>query len=443
MILPTRRAIFLLATGAPLGLAAIAMNVTLWNYAALWLIVVVALLIIDALSIMPPHLISVKAKAPPLLYIGESDPLQLTVQLLKAGKSQLLTVSPWVNDLVQRLAPAQVQITDSAQDIVLPITPLGRGEAKLDGLEWRWLGPLGLMARQHIISLNAIMPVVPNTRAVAREAPKMSLDDAMIGLKQQRRKGEGSEFEALRDFGMGMDRRTIDWKHSARHGKLLAKEYDTERNHQVIFAFDCGQLMGEPIAAQANAAHPLSRLDVSINSALMLAHICLRAGDRIGLFAFDALVRRRLDPVGGSTAFGLFAHQAGRVEQQAFESNYTLGLTTLGGTLERRSLIILFSEFVDTTTAELMIDHLGRLAKRHLILFVCFNDPELSAIGDQPLKSRSDLAASVVANDMVQERRIVLERLKRAGLMVIETQAGALTPQLLERYIEIKQRELI
>jgi uncharacterized protein (DUF58 family) len=206
----------------------------------------------------------------------------------------------------------------------------------------------------------------------------------------------------------------------------------------VIFAFDCGQLMGEPIAAQ-----DLSRLDVSINSALMLAHICLRAGDRIGLFAFDALVRRRLDPVGGSTAFRLFAHQAGRVEQQAFESNYTLGLTTLGGALERRSLIILFSEFVDTTTAELMIDHLGRLAKRHLILFVCFNDPQLAAIGEQPLKSRSALAAAVVANDMVQERRIVLERLKRAGLMVIETQAGALTPQLLERYIEIKQRELI
>jgi uncharacterized protein (DUF58 family) len=438
MILPTRRAIFLLATGAPLGLAAIATNVMLWNYALLWLIVVVALLIIDALAIMPPHLISVKAKAPPLLYIGESDPLQLSVQLLKMRKSQWFTVSPWVNDLVQRLPPARVQITDSPQDILLPITPLGRGEAKLDGLEWRWLGPMGLMARQHITPIDAMMPVVPNTRAVAREAPKMLLDDAMIGLKQQRRKGEGSEFEALREFGMGMDRRTIDWKHSARHGKLLAKEYDTERNHQVIFAFDCGQLMGEPIAAQ-----DLSRLDVSINSALMLAHICLRAGDRIGLFAFDALVRRRLDPVGGSTAFRLFAHQAGRVEQQAFESNYTLGLTTLGGTLERRSLIILFSEFVDTTTAELMIDHLGRLAKRHLILFVCFNDPQLAAIGEQPLKSRSALAASVVANDMVQERRIVLERLKRAGLMVIETQAGALTPQLLERYIEIKQRELI
>jgi uncharacterized protein (DUF58 family) len=375
--------------------------------------------------------------------VGESDSLQLRLQLLNTGKVQWLAISPWFNDLVQALPPAQVPLTDTPSDLLLPITPLARGEARLEYLEWRWLGPLRLMARQHKMPMDVTMPVVPNTRAVAREAPKMSLDDAMIGLKQQRRKGEGSEFVSLRDFGMGMDRRTIDWKHSARHGKLLAKEFDTERNHQVIFAFDCGQLMGEPISVQAGAAHQLSRLDVSINSALMLAHVCLRSGDRIGLFAFDALVRRRLEPISGKSAFSLFAQQAGRIEQQPFESNYTLGLTSLGGALERRSLIIVFSEFVDTTTSGLMIDHLGRLAKRHVILFVCFNDSQLVLIDDQPLDSRAALAASVVANDLLHERRVVLERLKRAGLMVIETQAGALTPHLLERYIEIKQRELI
>jgi uncharacterized protein (DUF58 family) len=442
MILPTRRAVFLLATGAPLGFLAIATDVALWNYALLWLVIITALILIDALLLLPAHLLDARAKAPPLLYIGESDPLALQVKLLRAGKSLVVTVSPWFNGLVQSLPPAQLQLTDVAQDIQLPITPRARGEAQLIWLEWRWTGPLGLMARQYKMPVDAVMPVVPNTRAVAREAPKMSMDDAIIGLKQQRRKGEGSEFEALRDFGAGMDRRTIDWKHSARHGKLLAKEYDTERNHQVVFAFDTGQLMGEPIAVDGSS-QSLSRLDVSINAALMLAHVCLRAGDRIGLFAFDALVRRQLDPVGGSPAFGMFARDAGRIEQQAYESNYTLGLTTLGGTLQRRSLIVIFSEFTDTITAELMIDHLGRLAKRHLILFVCFSDPDLALIKDQPLKSRAALAASVVASDLLHERRVVLERLRRAGLMVIEAKGGTLTPQLLERYIEIKERELI
>ncbi len=442
MILPTRRAVFLLATGAPLGLLAIANDTSLWNYALLWLIIIGAVLVIDALRLLPPHLLDVRAKPPPLLYVGESDPLLLSVRLLRARRALTVSVSPWFDSQVQPLPPAQLQLSDAAMDFALPITPLARGKATLKLLEWRWTGPLGLMARQHKTPLDAVMPAVPNTRAVAREAPKMSMDDAIIGLKQQRRKGEGSEFEALRDFGAGMDRRTIDWKHSARHGKLLAKEYDTERNHQVVFAFDCGQLMGEPIAIESGA-HPLSRLDVSINASLMLAHVCLRAGDRIGLFAFDALVRRQLDPLGGASAFGVFAREAGRIEQQAYECNYTLGLTTLGGALQRRSLIVIFSEFTDTTTAELMIDHLGRLAKRHLIIFVSFSDPDLIAVQAQPLKSREALAASVVASDVLHDRRIVFEKLRRAGLMVIETKGGTLTPQLLERYIEIKQRELI
>jgi uncharacterized protein (DUF58 family) len=443
MILPARRAIFLLAVGAPLGLAAIAMDVMLWNYALLWLIVIGALLVIDTLMLMPAHTLDVTVKTPSLLYVGEGDVVMLQARLQQGGKNQQITITPWFNALIEQLPPANIILTDTAQDVALPIMPLARGMADVQLLEWRWLGPLRLMARQYKMPIEAQMPVVPNTRAVAREAPKMSMDDAILGLKQQRRKGEGSEFEALRDFGMGMDRRSIDWKHSARHGKLLAKEYDTERNHQVIFAFDCGQLMGEPIATQDTGEQRLSRLDVSINAALMLAHVCLRAGDRIGLFAFDALVRRQLDPIGGSAAFRLFAQQAGHMAQQAFESNYTLGLTTLGGRLQRRSLIVLFSEFTDTTTAELMIDHLGRLAKRHLIIFVTFSDPELVAVQDQPPKNREALACAVVAQDMLHERRIVLERLKRAGLMVIETRAGALTPQLLERYIAIKQRELI
>jgi uncharacterized protein (DUF58 family) len=442
MILPTRRAVFLLATGAPLGLLAIATNITLWNYALLWLIIIGALLVFDALMLFPAHLLEVRTVPPPLLYIGESDPLVLTARLLRAGKPLTVTISPWFGGQVEPLPPAFMQLREAAQEFTLPIAPLARGEAKLILLEWRWTGPLGLMARQHKTPMDAVMPVVPNIRAVARAAPKMAMDDAIIGLKAQRRKGEGSEFEALREFGAGMDRRTIDWKRSARHGKLLAKEYDTERNHQVVFAFDCGQLMGEPLATDTGA-QALSRLDVAINASLMLAHVCLRAGDRIGLFAFDALVRHQLDPVGGASAFGLFAQAAGRLEQQAYECNYTLGLTTLGGSLQRRSLIVIFSEFTDTTTAELMIDHLGRLAKRHLILFVSFSDPDLVAVQHQPLKSREALAASVVASDVVQERRIVLERLRRAGLMVIDAKGGTLTPQLLERYIEIKQRELI
>jgi uncharacterized protein (DUF58 family) len=318
---------------------------------------------------------------------------------------------------------------------------LKRGLAVLNYINLRWTGPLGLMAAQHRLEINAQMPVVPNTRAVARDSVKLAFDDAIMGLKQQRRKGQGSEFEALREFGSGMDRRHIDWKHSARHSKLLAKEFDTERNHNIIFAFDSGQLMGEPIAGEQGDA--LTRLDRAINSGLMMAHVCLRAGDKIGMFAFDATVRRYLAPSGGSRAFPVFASESGRVEQGAFETNFTLGLTDLGRRLERRSLIVVMSEFTDSTTAELMIENLGRLARKHLVMFVTFANRDLDKIRRAEPKMTLDVGRAVVADELLRERKVVLERLRRMGLMVLETAPESLSLNLIQRYLEIKERELI
>jgi uncharacterized protein (DUF58 family) len=222
---------------------------------------------------------------------------------------------------------------------------------------------------------------------------------------------------------------------------LLAKEFDTERNHNIIFAFDSGQLMGEPIAGEQGDA--LTRLDRAINSGLMMAHVCLRAGDKIGMFAFDATVRRYLAPSGGSRAFPVFASESGRVEQGAFETNFTLGLTDLGRRLERRSLIVVMSEFTDSTTAELMIENLGRLARKHLVMFVTFANRDLDKIRRAEPKMTLDVGRAVVADELLRERKVVLERLRRMGLMVLETAPESLSLNLIQRYLEIKERELI
>src|SRR6185312_3335757 len=112
------------------------------------------------------------------------------------------------------------------------------------------------------------------------EAIRLFARDAMFGLKAQLETGDGSEFHALRELVTGMDRRTIDWKQSARHMKLLAKEFRTERNHPVIFAIDTGRLMCEPLQGAP-------RLDRAINASLLMAFVSLKLGDRVGLFGFD------------------------------------------------------------------------------------------------------------------------------------------------------------
>jgi uncharacterized protein (DUF58 family) len=439
MRFPTRRGVLLMATGLPVSFAAITLTESWWQISMMWLAVSLLALLVDMIFTTPRKAVAVQAVPPGLLYIGESDPLQLKLDIVSPWKSITADVGIAFNDLVEPLPPVSLQVDGSVIDV--PVRPLKRGLAVLDYLNLRWTGPLGLMAAQHQLNVNAQMPVVPNTRAVARDSVKLAFDDAILGLKQQRRKGQGSEFEALREFGSGMDRRHIDWKHSARHSKLLAKEFDTERNHNIIFAFDSGQLMGEPIAGDKGEA--LSRLDRAINAGLMMAHVCLRAGDKIGLLAFDATVRRYLAPSGGTHAFPIFASESGRVEQGAFETNFTLGLTDLGRRLERRSLIIVMSEFTDSTTAELMIENLARLSKKHLVMFVTFADRDLDRVRSAAPNFSIDVGRAVVADELLRERKVVLERLRRLGLMVLETAPEALSLNMIQRYLDIKERELI
>ena len=125
------------------------------------------------------------------------------------------------------------------------------------------------------------------------------------------------------------------------------------------------------------------------------------------------------------------------------ETNFTLGLSDLMGRLNRRSLVILMTEFVDTVTAELMVENVARLAQRHLVLFVTLKDPQIEAMVDRGPHAFRDVAESVAAEEMRRDRLVVLERLRRLGILCIEASHERFGAALLNRYIEIKQRGLI
>ena len=259
---------------------------------------------------------------------------------------------------------------------------------------------------------------------------------ALFGIKPQRQQGEGSEFEALREYVPGLDPRSIDWKHSARHHSLVCKEFRSERNHQIVLAFDTGHLMSEPLEG-------LTKLDHAVNAGLQLGYVSLRAGDRIGVYGFDSRVRQFSQPTGGVGTFWRLQRAASELDYSPDETNFTLGLSSLAARLDRRSLIILQTEFVDTVTAELMLENVERLAGRHLVVFVCLQDPQLAAtVGGEPA-SLNSLARSVIADEFLRERRVVLERLRRLGVHCLDVKAEQIGPALINRYLEIKRRELI
>jgi uncharacterized protein (DUF58 family) len=257
----------------------------------------------------------------------------------------------------------------------------------------------------------------------------------MTGLKVEKFLGDGSEFEALREYVPGLDHRAIDWKSSARHRKLLCQEFRAERNHQVVLAVDAGQLMSEPVAG-------VPKLDHAINAAILLGWFCLRTGDRVGLLGFDERVRQWSEPAGGMHTFQRLQAMSAEIDYRRVETNYTLTLAELSTRLRRRSLVVLFTDFLDTVTAELMIDNVTRLARRHLVLFVAVRDPSLQARALARPRSLGLLHQAVVAGDFARERHVVLERLRRVGAHCIDTAPDQFSMALVNRYLDIKRREL-
>jgi uncharacterized protein (DUF58 family) len=198
--------------------------------------------------------------------------------------------------------------------------------------------------------------------------------------------------------------------------------------------------MREPIGG-------VPRLDHAINAALLLSYASLKGGDRVGLYGFDARVRMRAEPLGGVDRFPRLQRMTAELDYAAEETNFTLGLTLLAQQLQRRSLIVLFTDFVDTVTAELMIENLGRLSNRHLILFVTLQDPELRSLVDAAPDSipgsMESVARSVVADELRKERLVVFEKLRRLGVQCLEAPYNRVGTDLINRYLAIKQREMI
>jgi uncharacterized protein (DUF58 family) len=436
MIRPTLRAVLLFGATVPAAALPILFDTGLWPIGLVALALVCLLAGIDAILLPGVRQIAVANHVPAMLYIGDRD--AFAIDLANRGRLGIAAqLRCEVGALLLPPPPATASIgAGQAVRVELPLVPLRRGRTAIERLWLRWSGPLGLAMRQYAISLNAATAVVPNIHAVRVGAAQFFARDALYGIKSQNQQGDGSEFDALRAYMPGLDHRSIDWKHSARHRSLVCKEFRAERNHQIILAFDTGYLMSEPLAG-------IPRLDHAINAGLLLGFMSLKSGDRVGLFGFDSTVHLFAAPAGGTQHFPRLQRLSAELAYRHEETNYTLGLSDLHGRLNRRSLIILMTDFVDTIGAELMIDNVARLSARHLVVCVALKDPKLAATVEAMPRSLTDLSRSVVADSFLRERAVVFERLTRLGVHCLEVPAERMGMELLNRYLLIKRRELI
>lgn len=311
-----------------------------------------------------------------------------------------------------------------------------RGAWRIENLWLFWQSRFGLIEFTPRLRLDASVRAVPDIRPIQSGQIDVTVRSSLFGTKQNVLSGEGSEFHQLREFAAGMDTRAIDWKRSARHRVLLAKEMRAERNHRVILALDNGFLMREEVAG-------LPKIDHAINAALIVAWAAVLGGDLVGLFAFDSRPQLFVPPEPGRAAFARLRSQTAGLDYHSVETNYTLAMAYLHGRLERRSLVVVFSDFVDTTSAELLVENMRILSRRHVIVFVALRDPAIEAIAAAAPDSMTDVAKSVAAGQFLHERRLVMESLSRIGVLCVDTVPSLVNARLVSAYLSIKSRELI
>ena len=435
LIYPTTRAIGLAAFGAPVALLAGVYLSGIWPLAAAWGLVVTALVVLDALLSAPPKSLEVTVAAPSSLPVaGEADELLARLCFAVRAPKQV-RVAVQTNVHIDTVVPVNTLMVDRGEAALrIGLKALRRGEGVVERLWARWTGPLGLAYRQRSFDDLARFPITPDIAGVTAQAARLFARDATFGVKVQRDIGEGSEYQTLREFQSGMDPRSVDWKQSARHRVLLSKEYRTERNHPVILALDTGRLMSEPLGG-------VPKIDRALNAALLLGYVSLKIGDRVGLFAFDARPRLMTHPASGIQAFPTLQRMAARIDYSTEETNFTLGLTTLGGELERRALVVVFTDFADPIGAELMLENVARIARRHLVLFVMFKDDELENLARAEPLTPADVSRAVIADSLLRQRRLVVSRLRRMGVEIIEATAEQIAANLITRYLDLKRKD--
>jgi len=312
-----------------------------------------------------------------------------------------------------------------------------RGAYKFGPVDLQVWRDEGWWRRQVRLPEQREVAVFPNIVAIKRI--QLSLRRglrAMVGMRRAKPPGASTAFAGLRDYVRGDDVRRVSWTATARRDRPVVIEVEAERGQQVIIAIDCGRLMTAP-------AGDLDKLDHAVNAALMLAWVAQAYGDRVGLLTFDDRVTSFIKPERGTTQLRRITEALYAVQPEYVEPDFGHAMTHLALRVGRRSMVVLLTDVQDPEASRELVAHALRLAARHLVLVVAMSDPAALSARDDPIDTTDRAYEWAAAEEFVASRRESFELLRRGGVLGLDVVAGRLSPSLVERYLELKERALL
>jgi uncharacterized protein (DUF58 family) len=435
--LPARRWYLVAALLAPLALLGFwwpAAGVVLAGLDLLWILAAV----IDGFRLAgsDPAAISIVREPPPAFSVGRT--LSVTYRWSHPFKRRLRV---WVKELFPpALEPAgmgerQLRIDPDAtlrEDIA--VTPRHRGKGTGGRLYLRLLGPWELVWRQVRRELPWQATVYPNlVGASLRSLPTQTQRRREAGFRNVRRLGEGRLFESLKEWVPGEDTRNIDWKATARRGKVMARQYEDERRQQVLIVIDAGRMLTAEVEGRP-------RLESVVEAALHLAHSAEEHDDNIGLMVFADEVQQFIPPARGRRALRAVLDALASIEGKLVEPDYPAAFAFLAARNRKRALTVLFTDVIDRTASEALVAQVGTLRPRHLPLAVALRDPSLERLATARPHTTGEAYERAAAEELLQSREEALAEMRTRGILVLDVPPAGASTAVVEQYNTLKRR---
>lgn len=370
--------------------------------------------------------------------LGEWEEVAVQIQNRSGGELIVELTDTLPAGWRSRRLPASHRLQPRERAVIrYQVKPPARGGAQFGDL-YAWIAtPGGLYQRRLRIPAAAEARVYPDLKAIGRyEALLRRSRLSELGIRRARLAGRGSDFERIREYTPDDEFRHVDWKATARLHRPMSRVYEVERSQQIVLVVSTGRMM-------AGRLGEMTRLDYVVNAAAMLAHVALKGGDRVGLMTVSDRPESWVPPAKGAAHFRRLLEELYVAEARICQVDYRLAIEQVARRCKRRTLVIFFAELLDDEVGEELVRYMSLLRPTHLPLCVTLTDEQLTREAAHPVANAEDLYRRAVAIEISQERRETLERLHRAGAILLDSSPADLSARLIDRYLEIKYRQLL
>jgi len=317
------------------------------------------------------------------------------------------------------------------------LRPVKRGVYHFGSINIYVRGFVGLISRKFVFDADSEAPVYPSYIQMRKyEMLAFVSQNTETGFKKMRKLGQSSEFEQIKEYVQGDDYRNINWKATARKNDLMVNQYIEERSQNIYNIIDKGRIMKSPFEG-------LSLLDYAINASLVLSNIILKKDDKAGLITFSHQMGNIVPANSKSGQMQVILETLYNQKTHYLETNFELLYATLRRKITTRSLLVLYTNFDSLSSLKRQLPYLRLINKRHLLVVVFFENTELEEISNADIKSVEDVYVKTIAEKFSFEKRQIVKELSNYGIHTILTAPKNLTINTINKYLELKGRNLI